>query len=74
VDDPGDVVAAAQVQERLALGHVKSLDGGAAEERGQVGVAVLGDDDALAEIEQGLRGVGADHPEPAGDEDHRSTS
>jgi hypothetical protein len=74
--DPGDVVATAQVEERLAIGHVERLDAGAAwpgEERGQVGVAVPRDDDALAEIEEGPRGVRADHREPAGDEDHRST-
>jgi hypothetical protein len=35
---------------------------------------VSGDEDLLAQAEQCLGGMDADHREAAGDEDHRSTS
>ena len=41
---------------------------------GDLGAAVGGDDDLLAVVDEGAGGVGADHAEASGDEDHRTTS
>jgi hypothetical protein len=39
-----------------------------------LGPVVGGDDDLMSEVGERAGGVGADHAEPAGDEDHRTTS
>jgi hypothetical protein len=35
---------------------------------------VRGDDDLVSEVGERAGGVRADHPEPSGDQDHRTTS
>jgi hypothetical protein len=75
VDDGADVVAAAQGEERIPVGDVEGFHGDlAGEERRDLGPAVGGDDDLVSEVDQRAGGVGADHAQPAGDEDHRTTS
>src|SRR4029453_15241544 len=46
----------------------------AVEERRDLGPAVRGDDDLVSEVDERAGGVGADHAQPSGDEDHRTTS
>ena len=41
---------------------------------GTSGPAIRGDDDLASEVVERSGGVGADHAEPAGDQDHRTTS
>jgi hypothetical protein len=75
VHDLADVVAGAEGEEGVPVGDVEVLDGDpAGEERRDLGAAVGGDDDLMSELEERACGVGADHAEPAGDEDHRTTS
>ena len=73
--DVADVVAIAEGQERVPIGDVESFHGDVAgEERRDLGPAMGGDDDLAAEIDERAGGVGADHAQPSGDEDHRTTS
>jgi len=75
VDDVADVVAIAEGQEGVVVGDVEGFHGDPAGEEGRdLGPAVRGDDDLLSEVEQRAGGVCADHAQPAGDEDHRTTS
>ena len=75
MDDVPDVVPVAQREERVPVGDVQGLDRDAAvEEGGHLGGAVRGDDDLLPAVGEGGGGVRPDHPQAAGDEDHRSTS
>jgi hypothetical protein len=75
VDDAADVVALAEGEEGVAVVDVERLHRHpAGEERRHLGAAVGGDDDLFSFLDQRAGGVGADHAEPAGDEDHRSTS
>jgi hypothetical protein len=75
VDDVADVVTIAEGEEGVPVGDVEAFDGDpAGEERRDVGPAVGGDDDFLPEVDERAGGVGADHAQPSGDEDHRTTS
>jgi hypothetical protein len=75
VDDVTDVVAIAEGEEGVPVGDIEGFDGDpAGEERRDLGPAVRGDDDLLSEVDERAGGVGADHAQPAGDEDHRITS
>jgi hypothetical protein len=75
VDDVADVVAPAEGQEGVPVGDVEGLHGDpAGEERRDLGAAVRGDDDLVSEVDERAGGVGADHAQPSGDEDHRTTS
>jgi hypothetical protein len=40
----------------------------------RLGPVVRGDHDLVAELGERAGGVGADHAQPSGDEDHRTTS
>ena len=75
VDDVADVVAAREAEEGVPVGDLEGFHGDPArEERRDLGPAVGGDDDLLSEVEERAGGVGADHAQSAGDEDHRTTS
>jgi hypothetical protein len=75
VDDVADVVVAAEGEEGVPVGDVEAFHGDpAGEERRDLGPAVRGDDDLLSEVDERAGGVGADHAQPSGDEDHRTTS
>jgi hypothetical protein len=75
VDDVADVVAIGDGEEGVPVGDVEELHGDpAGEERRDLGPAVPGDDDLVSEVDERAGGVGADHAQPAGDEDHRTTS
>ena len=65
----------AEGEEGVPVGDVEGFHGDpAGEERRDVGPAVRGDDDLVSEVDERAGGVGADHAQPAGDEDHRTTS
>jgi hypothetical protein len=73
--DAGDVVAPAEREELVPVGDVKAFHGDPVGQEGRdVRAAVSGDEDLLAQAEQCPGGVGADHRDAAGDEDHRSTA
>jgi hypothetical protein len=73
--DAGDVVAPTEGEENVTFGDADMLHGDSVGEEGRdVCAAVSGDEDLLAQAEQCLGGMDADHREAAGDEDHRSTS
>jgi hypothetical protein len=75
VDDAADVVAIAEGEEGVPVGDVEGFQGDpAGEERRDLGPAVRGDDDLVSEVDERAGSVGADHAEPASDEDHRMTS
>ena len=75
VDDVADVVAVGEGEEGVPVGDVEGFHGDpAGEERRDLGPAVRGDDDLVSEVDERAGGVGADHAQPAGDEDHRTTS
>jgi hypothetical protein len=75
VDDVADVVAIAEGEEGVPVGDIEGFDGHpAGEERRDLGPAVRGDDNLLSEVDERAGGLGADHAQPAGDEDHRTTS
>ncbi len=75
VDDVADVVPAGEGEECVPVGDVERLYGDqAGEERRNFGLAVRGDDDLVPAVDEREGGVGADHAQPAGDEDQRSTS
>ena len=64
-----------QGEEGVPVGDVEGVHGDlAGEERRDLGPAVRGDDDLVSEVNERAGGVGADHAQPAGDEDHRATS
>ena len=70
-----DVVAAGEGEEGVPVGDVEGFHGDpAGEERRDLGPSAGGDDDLVSEIGERAGGVGADHAEAAGDEDHRTTS
>jgi hypothetical protein len=65
----------AEGEEGVPVGDVEGFHGDAAgEERWDLRPAVRGDDDLVSEVNEGAGGVGADHAQPSGDEDHRTTS
>jgi hypothetical protein len=75
VNDVGNVVAVGEAEERVPVGDVEGLHGDlAGEERRDLGPAVRGDENLLSLVDERAGGVGADHAQPSGDEDHRSTS
>ena len=75
VDDSADVVALAEAQEGVPAGDVEGFHGDPpGEERRDLGATVRGDDDLVAEVGERAGGVGADHAQASGDEDHRTTS
>jgi hypothetical protein len=75
VDDVADGMAVAEGEERVPVGDVEGFHGDpAGEERRDLGPAVRGDDDLVSEVDERAGSVGADHAQPAGDEDHRTTS
>jgi hypothetical protein len=75
VHDVADVVAAGEGEESVPVGDVEGFHGDpAGEERRDLGPAVRGDDDLVSEVGERAGGVGSDHAEPAGNEDHRITS
>ncbi|HYU03313.1 MAG TPA: hypothetical protein VEL02_05660 [Jatrophihabitantaceae bacterium] len=75
VDDIADVVTTAEGEEGVPVCDVEGFQGDpAGEERWDLGPAVRGDDDLVSEVDERAGGVGADHAQPAGDEDHRTTS
>jgi hypothetical protein len=74
VDDVADVVTIGEGEEGVAVGDVEGFHGDpAGEERRDLGPAVGGDADLPSEVEDRAGGVRADHAQPAGDEDHRTT-
>jgi hypothetical protein len=75
VDDVADVVARGEGEKRVAVGDVEALHRDpAGEERWDLDSPVRGDHDLASEIHQRTGGVGANHAQPSGDEDHRITS
>ena len=75
VDDVADVVATTKGEEGVPVGDVEGFHGDlAGEKRWDVGLAVGGDHDLVSEVDERAGGVGADHAQPSGDEDHRITS
>jgi len=75
VDDVGDVVPPPRARKASRFGDVEGFYGDPiGEERRDIGPAVRGDDDAVSEGAGGVGGVGADHAQASGDEDHRTTS
>ncbi len=75
VDDVADVVATGKGEESVPVGDVEGFHGDpASEERRDLGPAVRGDYDLVSEVDERAGGVRADHAQPAGDEDHRTTS
>ena len=75
VNDVADVLAAGEGEEGLPVGDVERLYGDpAGEERRDFGPVMRGDDDLVSAVDERAGGVGADHAQPAGDEDHRTTS
>lgn len=75
VDDVADPVPPAEGEQFGAVGGVERHDGDPVGEEGRdVAAVVTGDDHLASEIGQGASGVGADHAEAAGDEDHRSST
>jgi hypothetical protein len=75
VDDIADVVATGEGEEGIPVGDVEGFHGHpAGEERRDLDPAVRGDDHLVSEVDERAGGVGADHAQPAGDEDHRTTS
>ena len=73
VDDVADVVATAEGVEGVPVGGVERFHGDpAGEERRDLGPAVRGDDDVVSEVDERAGGVGADHAQPTGDEDHQT--
>src|SRR5207247_10954082 len=74
----GDVAyvgGAGEGKRGLRVGEVGGFQGGpAGEERRDLGPGVGGDDDLVPEAGERVGGMGADHAQPAGDEDHRTTS
>jgi hypothetical protein len=75
VDDVADLVAAGQGEEGVPVGDVEGLHGNpAGQERRDLGPAVRGGDDLVPEVDERPGGVRADHAQPSGDEDHRTTS
>ena len=75
VDDVADVVATSEREERVPVGDVEGFHGDpAGEERRDFGPSAPGDDDVVSEVDERAGGVGADHAEAAGNEDHRTTS
>ncbi len=75
MDDVADVVPVGEGEERVPVGDVERFHRDpAGEERRDLGPAVRGDDDVVSEVDERAGGVGADHAQPAGDEDHRTTS
>jgi hypothetical protein len=75
VDDVADVVPSGEGEEGLPVGDVEGLDADPpGEERRDLRPAVRGDDDLVSQVDERTGGVGADHAQPSGDQDHRSTS
>lgn len=71
VHDVAELVLRAEREERVPVGDVELLhDDFAVEERRGIGTPVGRDDDLLSEVDQGAGGVGADHAEPTGNENH----
>jgi hypothetical protein len=69
--DVADRIPIAELEEGGPVGDVELFDGDLpVEERRGIGTPVRRDDDLLPQIEEGACGVGADHSESAGDEDH----
>jgi hypothetical protein len=73
VDEVADRVALAEGQEGFAVGDVQGFHRDpAGQERRDFAAPVGRHDHVVAEVEERAGGVGADHAEPAGDEDHRA--
>jgi hypothetical protein len=71
VDDVGNVVAIREGEEGRSVGDVERLDGNPAGQEGRdLGSAVTGDDHLTAEVGERAGGVGTDHAEPTGNQDH----
>jgi len=74
VDDVADAVPLAADEERVPVRDVEAFHGDpAGEERRDLGPAVRGDDH-VSEVDERAGGVGADHAQTFGDQDHRATS
>ena len=75
VDDVADVVATGEGEEGVPVGDVEGFQRDpAGEERRDLGPVVRGYDDLVSEVDERPGGVRADHAQPSGDEDHRTTS
>ncbi len=75
MNDAGDLVALAELEEGCPVGAVQLLDQGSGagvvgEEAGQAAGSVLSEQAGLAEVEQHACGVRADEAEAASDQDH----
>ncbi len=75
MDDPGDLVTAADLPQCALVGHVGLLDEdpGALVGRDQpvrAGGTALDQDAGLAQVEQRPGDMGADEPQAASDQDH----